>query len=118
MRVVSGRGAFQLECYGEGQKVNGHCPSVDVLFQSIADVAAPRAMGVILTGMGHDGAQGLLAMRRKGCITIGQDEASSVVYGMPKVAYSIGAVEKQSSLAQVPSVIMTGLYKTRKGKVR
>jgi len=110
MKVMSGRGGLYVECSDEGQKVNGHCPSVDVLFQSVADAAAPHAMGIILTGMGYDGAKGLLAMRRKGCLTIGQDEASSVVYGMPKVAYSIGAVEKQCSLELIPSLAVTLLY--------
>ncbi|WP_371375825.1 chemotaxis response regulator protein-glutamate methylesterase [Sporomusa aerivorans] len=92
-----------------GEKVNGHCPSVDVLFESVAEQACPRAVGVLLTGMGADGAKGLLAMRRAGARTIGQDEASSVVYGMPKVAYNLGAVEKQAALENIPHLISTFL---------
>lgn len=89
----------------QGQKVNGHCPSVDVLFESVAKECGDKAIGVLLTGMGYDGAKGLLAMRRKGARTIGQDEASSVVYGMPKVAYEVGAVERQLPLDQIPGSI-------------
>ncbi len=88
---------YKVECF-VGEKVNGHCPSVDVLFESVATVAGKNAVGVILTGMGYDGAKGLMSMRRKGARTLGQDEKSCVVYGMPKVAFNIGAVEKQCSL--------------------
>ena len=89
-----------------GEKVCGHCPSVDVLFSSIAEQAGDRAMGVILTGMGYDGAKGITAMKRKGAITIGQDEASSVVYGMPKVAYELNGITKQSSLDLMGHIMM------------
>lgn len=89
----------------KGDKVNGHCPSVDLLFESVAKEAGDRAIGIILTGMGYDGAKGLLKMRRKGARTIGQDERSSVVYGMPKVAFNIGAVEKQTSLENIYKII-------------
>lgn len=82
-------------------KVNGHCPSVEVLFNSVAREAGPNAVGIILTGMGGDGAKGLLAMRRVGARTIGQDESTCVVYGMPKVAYDIGAVEFQEKLPDI-----------------
>lgn len=92
-----------------GDKVNGHCPSVDILFESVAKEAGNNAIGVILTGMGYDGAKGLLSMKRKGARTIGQDEQSSVVYGMPKVAFEIGAVEKQTSLSNIPHVLSTFL---------
>lgn len=88
-----------------GEKVNGHCPSVDVLFESVAQECKSDAVGIILTGMGYDGAKGLLSMRRRGARTIGQDEASSVVYGMPKVAFDVGAVEKQVSLNKVPEML-------------
>ncbi|MBK7875176.1 MAG: chemotaxis response regulator protein-glutamate methylesterase [Planctomycetes bacterium] len=77
----------------EGPFVNHHRPSVDVLFDSAAEVIGSRAVGVILTGMGDDGARGLLKMRQAGARTLGQDEASCVVYGMPKVAYDLGGVE-------------------------
>ncbi len=78
--------------------VNNHRPSVDVLMHSVAAVARERAVGVILTGMGRDGARGLLAMREAGARTICQDEQSSLVYGMPKSAFEIGAAQKQVSL--------------------
>ncbi|MCL2068425.1 MAG: chemotaxis-specific protein-glutamate methyltransferase CheB [Oscillospiraceae bacterium] len=84
-----------------GPKVSGHCPSVDVLFDSVADAAGRDAVGIILTGMGADGAKGLLKMRQKGAHTIGQDQASCVVYGMPMVAYNIGGVAQQVPLSAV-----------------
>lgn len=95
---------YQVKCFA-GEKRNGHCPSVDILMESVAKEAGNNAIGVILTGMGYDGAKGLLAMRRKGARTLGQDEQSSIVYGMPKVAYNIGAVEKQSSLDRMANAI-------------
>ena len=94
MRIVEVNGGYQIECKN-GPKVNGHCPSVDVMFDSVAKVAGPNALGIILTGMGGDGAKGLLAMRRAGAKTIGQDESTRIVYGMPKVAYDLGAVQYQ-----------------------
>lgn len=100
MRLVKVNGVYQVECKA-GPKVNGHCPSVDVLFDSVAKVAGPRALGIILTGMGGDGARGLLEMRKAGAHTIGQDESTCVVYGMPKVAYDLGAVEYQEKLQDV-----------------
>jgi two-component system, chemotaxis family, protein-glutamate methylesterase/glutaminase len=103
---VAGR-AGALRCrLSEGDAINGHRPSVDVLFASIARVAGPKAVGVILTGMGHDGARGLLAMREAGATTLGQDEASCVIYGMPKVAFELGAVEKQISLSGMGTQIL------------
>lgn len=108
MRIKRIGSKDRVECF-EGDKVNGHRPSVDVLFESVAKEAGNRAIGIILTGMGYDGAKGLLSMRRKGARTIGQDEESSVVYGMPKVAYNIGAVEKQASLQQIPRLIYSML---------
>ncbi len=90
----------------EFNKVNGHCPSVDVLFHSVAQQFGDKAVGIILTGMGKDGADGLLQMRRAGAQTMGQDEESSIVYGMPKVAFDIGAVEKQLPLQKIPAGIL------------
>lgn len=90
----------------ESKKVNGHCPSVDVLFQSIAEQVGEKALGVILTGMGYDGAKGITLMKRKGAITLGQDEESSIVYGMPKVAYELNGITKQSSLELMGYYIM------------
>ena len=100
MRLVKVNGAYQVVCK-QGPKVNGHCPSVDVLFESVAETAGRRALGIILTGMGGDGARGLLAMRNAGARTIGQDESTCVVYGMPKVAYDLGAVEYQEKLTDI-----------------
>ena len=85
--------------------VSGHRPSVDVLFRSVARLRRPMA-GVILTGMGRDGAQGLLEMRQAGGHTFGQDEASSVVYGMPRAAFELGAVERQLSLSRLSAAIL------------
>ena len=92
-------------------KVNGHCPSVDVLFSSVAKHAKENAMGVILTGMGGDGAKGLLEMRKNGSHTIGQDETTCIVYGMPKVAYEIGAVEYKEKLPDISKRIYKFLNK-------
>lgn len=100
MRLVKVNGVYQVECR-PGPKVNGHCPSVDELFYSVANTAGSRALGIILTGMGGDGAKGLLAMRKAGAETIGQDESTCVVYGMPKVAYDIGAVKHQVRLDDI-----------------
>lgn len=82
-------------------KVNGHCPSVEVLFRSVAKAAGNKAVGIILTGMGGDGAKGLLEMKEAGAQTIGQDESTCVVYGMPKVAYDCGAVMYQEKLQDI-----------------
>ena len=100
MRLLKVNGEYQVECRS-GPKVNGHCPSVDVLFESVAKAAGAGAVGIILTGMGNDGAKGLLEMRRAGAKTIGQNEASCIVYGMPKAAYDIGAVQQQAELTQI-----------------
>lgn len=84
-----------------GERISGHCPSVDALFQSVAEHAGSGAVGVILTGMGRDGASGLLAMRQAGAKTIGQDESTSLVYGMPRIAFEYGAVEEQLPLNRI-----------------
>ncbi len=102
MHLVKVNGVYQVEVKA-GPRVNGHCPSVDVLFESVAKVAGPSAVGIILTGMGGDGAKGLLAMRKAGAKTIGQDESTCVVYGMPKVAYDLGAVQYQEKLSDIAS---------------
>lgn len=100
LRLVKVNNTYQVECK-TGPKVNGHCPSVDVLFESVAKTAGANAVGIILTGMGGDGAKGLLAMRKAGARTIGQDESTCVVYGMPKVAYDLGAVQYQEKLSDI-----------------
>lgn len=93
----------------KGPRVNGHCPSVDVLFESVAEVAGKNALAVILTGMGADGAKGLLKIRNTGAYTIGQDKASCVVYGMPMEAYKLGAVAKQLPLEKICEEIILKL---------
>ncbi|MFN7104445.1 MAG: protein-glutamate O-methylesterase CheB [Pseudorhizobium sp.] len=90
----------------ERAPVNGHRPSVDVLFDSVAELAGRNAVGVILTGMGRDGASGLLKMRHAGARTIGQNEKTCVVYGMPRVAYELGAVEHQLPLTSIGEEIL------------
>lgn len=102
MKLVKVNGAYQV-LIKQAPKVNGHCPSVDVLFDSVAEEAGRNAIGIILTGMGGDGAKGLLHMRRAGARTIGQDPTTCVVYGMPRVAYEIGAVEYQEKLQDIPN---------------
>ncbi|MDW5300031.1 MAG: chemotaxis response regulator protein-glutamate methylesterase [Sedimentibacter sp.] len=94
-----------------GEKVSGHCPSVDVLFNSVAETAGKNSVGIILTGMGKDGAQGLLNMKKAGAYTIGQDEKSSVVYGMPMVAYNIGAVAVQAPIENISDILIKYLNK-------
>jgi two-component system chemotaxis response regulator CheB len=110
MRVWKSGRKYKVELF-DGPKQNGHCPSVDVLFQSMARHCGKNAIGVILTGMGRDGASGLLSMRSKGAITLGQDESTSVVYGMPKIAWEIGAVQRQVPLPQMAKTIADCLRK-------
>jgi two-component system chemotaxis response regulator CheB len=90
----------------EDEPINGYCPSVDLLFNSVRGAEPANALGVILTGMGRDGAEGLLAMRRAGAATLGQDEATSLIYGMPKAAFEIGAVERQVPLPRIGAEIL------------
>lgn len=99
-------GAYYICYLSDKDKVSGHRPSVDVLFDSVARSAGNRAIGVILTGMGKDGAKGLMNMRRAGASTIGQDEASSTVYGMCRAAFNAGAVEEQLSLNKISNGIL------------
>lgn len=110
MEVVRTGVSYTVRCY-PGEKVSGHRPSVDVLFRSMAKNVGRSGIGIILTGMGKDGADGLLAMRKKGSFTIGQDKDSCVVYGMPMVAQNIGAVCQQASCANIANVLMTHLNK-------
>lgn len=99
------KGGYFVRCT-PGEKVSGHCPSVDVLFDSVAKKAAPDSVGVILTGMGRDGAAGLLGMRQRGAYTIGQDQESCVVYGMPMEAFKLGAVMKQAPCSDIARLIL------------
>lgn len=100
--LVRGATGYSLSCDG-GEKVSGHRPSADVLFRSVAIAAGAAAIGVLLTGMGRDGADGLLEMRRRGARCFAQDEESSVVFGMPKEAWANGAAERL-----IPSSLVTG----------
>ncbi len=103
---VARRGSGLVCTLNDGPPVSGHRPSVDALFNSVARVVAPRAVGAILTGMGRDGASGLLAMRKAGCATLGQDEGTALIYGMPRVAFEIGAVESQHGLFDISEAIL------------
>ena len=105
MRVVRLGTGYSVSCTSE-TKVSGHQPSVDVLFDSVAATVRNRAIGVILTGMGADGAAGMLRMRKAGAYTIGQDRDSCVVYGMPMEAYKIGAVCQQAPLGNIAQVVL------------
>ncbi len=109
--TVVKRGSDVVIHLNQGEKVNGHCPSVDVMFQSVAKLADKNTTGIILTGMGADGAQGLLEMKAKGAYTIGQDEATCVVYGMPMVAYKLGAVTVQAPLERIADIIVNQVRK-------
>ena len=110
MRVEKDLKGYYVTCQ-EGEKVNGHRPSVDVLFHSVAKKIGKNALGIIMTGMGRDGAEGLLAMRQAGSFTIGQDKESCVVYGMPMVAYDIGGVCIQASCINISNVLLGQLRK-------
>lgn len=102
-----GRSGTQNRCVlSDGPPVSGHRPSVDVLFRSAAHTAGHAAVGVILTGMGKDGAAGLLELRKTGAVTLGQDEESSLIYGMPRVAFDCGAVMQQFPLDRMASAIL------------
>jgi two-component system chemotaxis response regulator CheB len=90
----------------DGPRVNRHRPSVDVMFRSVARTAGRNAVGVLLTGMGGDGAQGLLAMHEAGAPTLAQDEATCVVFGMPKVAIDLGAVDKVLPIDRIAPEIL------------
>jgi two-component system chemotaxis response regulator CheB len=99
-------GAIRRLRVREGDVINGYCPSIDLLFHSAGRAQSGNMVGVILTGMGRDGADGLLAMRRAGARTLGQDEATSLIYGMPKAAFENGAVERQVPLANIAAEIL------------
>jgi two-component system chemotaxis response regulator CheB len=102
---VQRSGAQYIAKVFRGPAVNRHCPSVDVLFRSAARAAGRNAMGIIMTGMGDDGARGLLEMRQAGCRTIAQDEQSCIVFGMPKEAINLGAAKEVMPLSQIPAVL-------------
>jgi two-component system chemotaxis response regulator CheB len=98
--------------------MSGHRPSVDVLFRSVARAAGANSIGIILTGMGRDGAAGLLDMRQAGALTIGQDEASCVVYGMPRAAFELGATEIELPIGKIPAHVLNDCRVTANRAVR
>lgn len=106
---VARRGSELIAKVGGTEKVSGHCPSVNVLFESVAAVMGARAVGILLTGMGADGARGLLRMKEQGAYTIGQDKQSSVVYGMPMEAMKLGAVLREAPLEAIPGALLEQL---------
>jgi len=113
MTIRRSGSTYIVDCL-PGELVCGHCPSVEMLFRSVAKSAGTKAVGVILTGMGNDGAEGLLAMRDAGAVTIGQDEASCIVFGMPKVAWELGGVQKLLPLDGIVPEIIRSLAKSEK----
>ncbi len=116
MTVQASGGRLRLR-QGSSEPVNRHCPAVDVLFDSVAQHAARSAVGVLLTGMGADGAKGLLAMRQAGAVTtIAQDKRSCVVYGMPKVATDLGAAEQIGPPQEVPGLIFRAIERQKSAR--
>ena len=105
MAVLRSGGVYRVDC-GKGEKVCGHCPSVEVMMKSVAKNVGGNSIGVMLTGMGGDGAGGMLAMREAGARTLAQDEASSVVFGMPKVAYERGGAERLVPLQKMAGEVL------------
>ncbi len=110
LAVRSRAGKLSVELLDE-PLVSRHRPSVDVLFESVARSAGPSAIGVLLTGMGRDGAAGLLEMSRAGAWTIAQDEASSVVFGMPREAIALGAAQQVLALDAIPDALLARSYR-------
>ncbi len=106
---VARRGSELIAKVGGTEKVSGHCPSVNVMFESVAEVMGNRSVGILLTGMGADGARGLLRMKEKGAYTIGQDKQSCVVYGMPMEAMKLGAVMREAPLESIPGTLLEQL---------
>lgn len=109
MRVIKQGTEWRVDCADTGDKVNGHRPSVDVLFYSVASAAGRNAVGCLLTGMGRDGADGLLEMRRQGARCFSQDKETSVVFGMPKEAWDNGAAERLVPAEKVTETLLGSL---------
>ena len=108
LEILRSGGTYRVRC-NNGDKVNGHCPSVEVLFNSVARNVGSNAIGVMLTGMGKDGADAMVAMREAGARTFAQDKASSVVFGMPKEAWERGGAERLVALEDMNSVLIKTL---------
>jgi two-component system chemotaxis response regulator CheB len=113
IRKVAGGYVTELS---SAEPVNRHRPAVDVLFDSVAAELGVNATGIVLTGMGKDGAKGLLAMRQAGAWTIGQDEASCVVYGMPREAALMGALDEVVALRDIATHLLTRLQRLDRGQ--
>ena len=112
MKLVKIGEDLKIKCF-MAPPVHSCRPAVDILFFSVAELVGSAALGVILTGIGHDGAAGLLEMRHRGAATLGQDENSSAVYGMPKSAWECGAVMRQVALSGMPLTITAIANKNR-----
>jgi two-component system chemotaxis response regulator CheB len=110
--LVSRSGARYMVEVRQGPLINRHRPSVDVLFRSVANAAGANAVGVIMTGMGDDGARGLLEMRQSGAFTVAQDESTSVVFGMPKMAIQMGAACSIQPLSRIAASVSQHFYHT------
>jgi two-component system chemotaxis response regulator CheB len=106
MKIIRQQGRYAVECF-IGTKLHGVMPAADVLFDAVADVCKANAVGVVLTGMGSDGARGLLKMHNAGAKNIGQNEQTSVVYGMPKVAKGLGAIDYELPLEMIAEKIVS-----------
>ncbi|MFW7381554.1 MAG: chemotaxis-specific protein-glutamate methyltransferase CheB [Oligoflexus sp.] len=116
MHVMKSGSHYQV-ALSEEAPVNLHRPSVDVLFESVAKVLGPKSLGILLTGMGADGAKGLLQMKESGACTIAQDEQSCVVFGMPKEAWRLGAAEQMVNLDQIPEFILRYIDEAKQKQV-
>jgi two-component system chemotaxis response regulator CheB len=112
MEVVRSGGRYIVRCK-DGEKVNGHIPSVEVLFDSVAQYVGGNAVGVILTGMGRDGADAMVKMRQAGARTLAQDERTSVVWGMPKEAYQNGGAERLVGIEEMTQSVVQLLKEMR-----
>jgi two-component system chemotaxis response regulator CheB len=112
MRLTREADGYHVECK-LGEMTDGPCPSIDALFNSVAKVASDKAVGILLTGMGNDGAAGLMEMHRHGAATIGQDELTSVVYGMARLAFEMGAVTYQVGLPHIAAKVYNVLNNKR-----
>lgn len=116
--TVRPRGRLWQVQYTHQELVNRHCPSVGVLFDSVAAAVGERAVGILLTGMGDDGARGLLRMREAGAVTITQDKASCVVYGMPRVAFELGASMHSAAPQDIPALVVRALCERHQSRAR
>jgi two-component system, chemotaxis family, protein-glutamate methylesterase/glutaminase len=112
LRVERSSGQFKCRLT-QDELTSGHRPSVDVLFESVANVVGAMAVGTILTGMGRDGARGLKLMRDKGAYTVGQSQASALVYGMPRVAFEEGAVVEQAPVEAIAGKLANALNRLK-----